>query len=157
MAIRASGRAFIALLRYLICPLQIPHPQILPPHRSPPWVPGSQVWCSTRSPSQAHRPSLILRSRRRPLALKTEVFGRCSSSWQRHWILLFPVPVLKLRWEDNILQLFQSISCLMFDCGHISTPKILWFGEKSAFLTQKNLISRYFTTFQLPNHLDLQM
>ena len=35
-------------------------------------------------------------------------------------------------------------------------PKALWFGEKNNIFDTKNLISRYFTTFQYPNHLDQQ-
>ena len=46
--------------------------------------------------------------------------------------------VMKLRLEYNILKHFQSILCIMFEYRHISPPKVLRFGEKSAFLTQKN-------------------
>ena len=67
----------------------------------------------------------------------------------------FFVPVKKLRWEYNTLKQFESISCLMFNYGHIF-PRKLWFGEKSAFLSRKKLIPRYSKTFQLPKQLDKQ-
>ena len=63
---------------------------------------------------------------------------------------------MKLRWEYNISKQFQSISCLT--CwlrAHFPPSKILIWGRISIFDT-KNLISRYFSTFQLPNHLHLQ-
>ena len=63
---------------------------------------------------------------------------------------------MKLRWEYNISKQFQSISCLT--CwlrAHFPPSKMLIWGKISIFDT-KNLISRYFTTFQLPNHLHLQ-
>ena len=44
----------------------------------------------------------------------------------------------KLRRDYNILKQFWSISCVMIDYGHIFPQTSLWFGEKTAFLTQKN-------------------
>ena len=68
----------------------------------------------------------------------------------------FFVPVMKLRWEYNISKQFQSISCLtVWLRAHFPPSKMLIWGKISIFDT-KNLISRYFTTFQLPNHLHLQ-
>ena len=55
---------------------------------------------------------------------------------------------MKLRWEYNILKHFQSISCLMFEYRHIFPQESLWFGGKSAFLTQNtwfHAISRLFS------------
>ena len=63
---------------------------------------------------------------------------------------------MKLRWEYNISKQFQSISCLtVWLRAHFPPSKMLIWGKISIFDT-KNLISRYFTTFQLPNHLHLQ-
>ena len=68
----------------------------------------------------------------------------------------FFVPVMKLRREYNISKQFQSISCLtVWLRAHFPPSKMLIWGKISIFDT-KNLISRYFTTFQLPNHLHLQ-
>ena len=44
----------------------------------------------------------------------------------------------------------------MFDYRHIFLQKTLLFGEKISIFVTKVLNLRYFTTFQLPNHLDLQ-
>ena len=55
---------------------------------------------------------------------------------------------MKLSSAPPILKQFQSISCLIFQYGHIFPQKTLWFGEKSTFLTQKtwfHAISRLFS------------
>ena len=65
----------------------------------------------------------------------------------------FFVPVMKLRWEYNILKHFGSISCEMFDYGHIFPQKTLWFGEKMAFLSQKSWFHAISWLFSFPTIL----
>ena len=65
----------------------------------------------------------------------------------------FFVPVMKLRWEYNILEHFGSISCEMFDYGHIYPQKTLWFGEKMAFLSQKSWFHAISWLFSFPTIL----
>ena len=63
------------------------------------------------------------------------------------------VQVMKLRWEYNILKHFGSISCEMFDYGHIFPQKTLWFGEKMAFLSQKSWFHAISWLFSFPTIL----
>ena len=50
----------------------------------------------------------------------------------------FFVPVIKLRWEYNILKQFESVSYVMFDYGYISPPSKLCDSVKNLiFVTKK--------------------
>ena len=66
---------------------------------------------------------------------------------------LFFAPVKKLRRDYNTLKQFWSISCLMFDYGHIFPQITLWFGEKSAFLSQKSWFHAISRLFSFPTIL----
>ena len=59
---------------------------------------------------------------------------------------LFFVSMIKLRWEYNILEQFQSIPCLMFDYGHIF-PKKLCDLVKNQHFWQKKTDSTLFHAF----------
>ena len=73
-----------------------------------------------------------------------------------HWILLVfrssEEIKARLQYSKAILIHFMSNVWLW---AHFPPNKfVIWW--KTAFLTQKNLIPRYSTTFELPNHLHLQ-
>ena len=66
----------------------------------------------------------------------------------------FFVPVMKLRWEYNILNQFQSISCLMFEYMHIFPRKLCDLVKNRHFVHEKPDCT-LLHDFQFPNHLDL--